>query len=148
MHCHQKGWPDPLLPCLLSKRLSPHRVLPSHAQSWYYCVPKPGVPANDASNMRPITLLPELGKITPRTLAKRITLVFHDKPDILCAAQRAYLMDGSSRQSLAALLDTTEDFQESRLENDGLELIVTSYDIRKAFDSVQHFTIHASCERL
>ena len=111
-------------------------------------IPKPGAPANDASNMRPITLLPELGKITPRTLAKRVTLVLHDKPDILCAAQRAYLMDGSSRQSLAALLDTIEDFQECRLENDGLELVVTSYDIRKAFDSVQHFTIQASCERL
>jgi len=111
-------------------------------------IPKPGAPADDVSGMRPITLLPELGKLTARLLAKRVTAVLHSKPHILCEAQRAYLKDGSSKQCIAALLDTIEDFQERRGAGELLELIVTSYDIRKAFDSVQHFSIRASCERL
>lgn len=111
-------------------------------------IPKPGGPSNDVSGMRPITLLPELGKLTARLLARRITAVLHTKPQILCEAQRAYLMDGSSKQCITALLDTIEDYQERRPTDAALELIVTSYDIRKAFDSVQHFSIRASCERL
>ena len=98
--------------------------------------------------MRPITLLPELGKLTARLLARRITAVLHTKPRILCEAQRAYLMDGSSKQCITALLDTIEDYRERCPTDAALELVVTSYDIRKAFDSVQHFSIRASCERL
>ena len=55
-------------------------------------------------------------------------------------------MDGSSRQCLSALLDVIEDFREG--DDPKAELVVTSYDIRKAFDTVQHYTIRASCERL
>ena len=74
--------------------------------------------------------------------------MLHTKPRILCEAQRAYLMDGSSKQCITALLDTIEDYRERCPTDAALELVVTSYDIRKAFDSVQHFSIRASCERL
>ena len=111
-------------------------------------IPKPGAPSDDVCDMRPITLLPELGKLSARVLARRCTAVLHTKPHILCDAQRAYLMDGSSKQCIATLLNVIEDFQERRRADASLELIVTSYDIRKAFDSVQHFSIRSSCERL
>ena len=111
-------------------------------------IPKPGAPPDDPAKMRPITLLSELYKITARILARRITLVLHDDPTIICSSQRAYLLDGSSRQSVSALLDVIEDYVERASTAEDLELIVTSYDIRKAFDSVQSFSIRASCERL
>ena len=94
--------------------------------------------------MRPITLLPELGKLPSRILARRLTDVLHHKPELLNQSQRAYIKDGTSRQCISALIDVIEDFQSGGAE----DLIVLSYDIRKAFDSVQHFTIRASCERL
>ena len=79
--------------------------------------------------MRTITLLPELGKLTARLLARRITAVLHTKPRILCEAQRAYLMDGSSKQCITALIDTIEDYRERCPTDAALELVVTSYDI-------------------
>jgi ribonuclease HI len=108
-------------------------------------IPKPGKPSDDASNMRPITLLPELGKLTSRILAKRVTTTLHKFPNILHPAQRAYLLDGSSKQCLSGLMDVCEDFHEN---NQAGDLILTSYDVRKAFDSVQQFSITASCDRL
>ena len=80
--------------------------------------------------MRPITLLPELGKLPARVLAKRVTAVIHAKPGILCGSQRAYLADGCSRQCLSALLDAIEDFQERGVAG-GVDLVVTSYDIAR-----------------
>jgi hypothetical protein len=111
-------------------------------------IPKPGKESDNAADMRPITLLPELGKLVARILAKRITRTLHEKPDLLCHAQRAYLLDGSSRQCLSAVLDIIDDFKEERKRDPDVELILTSYDVKKAFDSVHPFTIRASCERL
>ena len=108
-------------------------------------IPKPGKVSDDAKNMRPITLLPELGKLTARILANRITLILHNNPKLLHPAQRAYLRDGSSRQCLTALTNICEDFWES---NSTSNLIITSYDVRKAFDSVQRFSIAAACDRI
>ena len=73
-------------------------------------IPKPGLPPDDVGNMRPITLLPELGKLVGRVLASRITTVLHQHPQLLCPAQRAYLIDGSSRQCISALMGICEDF--------------------------------------
>jgi hypothetical protein len=114
-------------------------------------IPKPGKPTDDVANMRPITLLPELGKLTSRILANRLSATLHRKPHLLHAAQRAYLRDGDSKQCISTLLDLIEDYSDrTTREGDDLatDLVVTSYDIRKAFDSVQKFTIRASCERL
>lgn len=111
-------------------------------------VPKPGSKSDDVSDKRPITLLPEIGKLTNRVLVLRFTSVLLLHPGILDRAQRAHLCDGNSRQCLHAVVDSCEDFQSrKRLEAD-LDLILTSYDVRKAFDTVQRFSIVASCRRL
>ena len=109
-------------------------------------IPKPGKPPGEIANMRPITLLPELGKLLSRILANRITTILHHHPYILNDAQRAYLVDGSTRQCIAALFDVCEDhWSRKRADND---LVIVSYDVRKAFDTVQRFSILAACDRL
>src|SRR3954463_2739045 len=49
----------------------------------------------DVEEMRPITLLPELGKLTNRVLARRMTQTLMQHPDLLEGAQRGFLKDGS-----------------------------------------------------
>ena len=117
-------------------------------------IPKPGKPADGPSTMRPITLLPELGKLPARLLSGRLTDILHLHPHVLHPSQRAYLRDGSSRQSLSTLMDVLEDFYERRRRFKGRrkkapdELVLLSYDVVKAFDKVQKFSVRASCERL
>jgi hypothetical protein len=126
-----------------------HRCCPSALKSGIIVlIPKPGKATDDVANLRPITLLPEIGKLTSRILANRLSVTLHRKPHLIHAAQRAYLRDGDSKQCVSALIDLMEDFQERARADSAHELVVTSYDIRKAFDSVHKFTIRASCERL
>ena len=108
-------------------------------------IPKPGA-RSDVCDMRPITLLPELGKLPSRLLASRFLSILHSHPNILDKAQRAYLHDGSSRQCLSTVLDMCEDFKE-RCKKEGIEFVITSYDVKKAFDSVQLYSVAASCKR-
>ena len=110
-------------------------------------VPKPGSSCTDPSGMRPITLLPEVAKLLNRVITDRFTSVLHYHPSVMCAAQRAYLHDGSSRQCLHTVLNVCEDFCERIRRDPFHELVLTSYDVKKAFDSVQHFTIVATCRR-
>ena len=110
-------------------------------------VPKPGSSSTDPSDMRPITLLSELGKLVSRVLAGRLTGVLHTNPDVLDEAQRANLHDGNCRQSLNTVFNMCEDYLERAKSDPDAELFLTSYDVRKAFDSVQGFTLLATCER-
>jgi hypothetical protein len=106
-------------------------------------VPKDLINAGMAEHMRPITLLHEFTKLVARLLANRITVILDKYPDTLSAAQRAYLKNGSIHQCLQTVLAVFE----SNMEMNG-DLFVASYDVRKAFDSVQAYSIKAACERL
>jgi ribonuclease HI len=97
--------------------------------------------------MRPITLLPEVAKLLHRVLATRFSSILHFNPTILNSAQRAYLHDGSSRQCLHTVSNVCEDFCERVKRDSHHELVLTSYDVKKAFDSIQRFTIEATCRR-
>ena len=120
---------------------------------WITMVPKvkpDGSFCCSADGMRPITLLPEVGKIASRILAKRIGDIFVQQPRLLCEAQRGFLADGSVLQCADSLIDVVEDWKQKRRDlgaDKAGPLYVLSYDQSKAYDSVQAFTIRASLER-
>jgi hypothetical protein len=65
-----------------------------------------------ASAMRPITVLPEVGKIASRLLASRINGVLVRHPSLLSEAQRGFINDGSIDQCSDVLLDVIEDWRQ------------------------------------
>ncbi|MCW2763483.1 MAG: hypothetical protein JWR85_3684, partial [Marmoricola sp.] len=69
-------------------------------------IPKGGsdIAQSDVDNMRPITLLPEFGKIASRIIAMRIGDVFQRCPQYLEEAQRAFLRNGSVDHCVDLLL--------------------------------------------
>ena len=106
-----------------------------------------------ASAMRPITVLPELGKIASRLLASRINSVLVRHPNLLSGAQRGFINDGSIDQCSDVLIDVIEDWRQrveipSRGGGAQEPLYVVSYDQAKAYDSVQAYSVRASLERL
>jgi exonuclease III len=103
--------------------------------------------APDVSDMRPITLLSEIGKVTARVLADRISAVLCAMPELLNINQRAFLRNGDVAQCVAALLDVFEDHLGKRRADPRASLYCVSYDLSKAYDSVQEYSIRASLER-
>ena len=99
----------------------------------------------DVEEMRPITLLPELGKLVNRILAKRICRILQDHPDLLHGAQRGFVKDGNVSQCINTVLDVFEDRQEHKRKS---KLFVVSYDLRKAFDSVQEYSLRAALKKM
>jgi hypothetical protein len=66
--------------------------------------------SGEPAKMRPITLLPEMGKIISRVLARRLANRLAHNPRVLNPAQRAFQHAGSINQALDALVDVIEDF--------------------------------------
>ena len=109
-------------------------------------VPKPrkdGTFTSLAGEMRPITVLPEMGKIISRVLANRLNQVLL-RHDVLTSGQRGAIRDGCCDHCIDVVLDAVEDWR-SRRPSD--YLFVVSYDQAKVYDSVQGYTIRASLER-
>jgi exonuclease III len=124
------------------------RMTPHVTDGLIVMVPKGPVDgAPDVSDMRPITLLSEIGKVTARILADRISAVLCAKPELLNINQRAFLRNGDVAQCVAALLDVFEDHLGKRRADPQASLYCVSYDLSKAFDSVQEYSIRASLER-
>jgi hypothetical protein len=101
----------------------------------------------DVSEMRPITLLSEIGKIPARILADRISAILCAKPELLNISQRAFLRNGDVSQCIATLLDVFEDHLAKKARDPSSQLFCVSYDLSKAYDSVQEYSIRASLER-
>ena len=157
------SWPTPLLQWTQAGR-GPRlaQQLPSHLTTWAFClgiqtehvtrglirfVPKgrlSGLP--DVEDMRPITLLSEIGKVSSRILASRVSAILDAKPELLHVAQRAFLSNGDVSQCIHTALDVFEDFR-SLKRNNGKALHVMSYDVQKAYDSVQLDSIRATLHR-
>ena len=100
----------------------------------------------DVEDMRPITLLSEIGKVPSRILASRVSAILDAKPELLHVAQRAFLSNGDVSQCIHTALDVFEDFR-SLKRNNGKALHVMSYDVQKAYDSVQLDSIRATLHR-
>jgi hypothetical protein len=110
-------------------------------------IPKgPATGQPDVSDMRPITLLSEIGKVPSRILASRVTSALNAKPELLHAAQRAFLSNGDVSQCIHTALDVFEDFNSIKRKAGGV-LHLISYDVQKAFDSVQEDSIRATLTR-
>jgi hypothetical protein len=124
------------------------RVTPHVTDGLIVMVPKGPIDgAPDVSDMRPITLLSEIGKVTARILADRISAVLCAMPELLNINQRAFLKNGDVAQCIAALLDVFEDHLGKRRADPRANLYCVSYDLSKAYDSVQEYSIRVSLER-
>jgi ribonuclease HI len=124
------------------------RMTPHVTDGLIVMVPKGPIDgAPDVSDMRPITLLSEIGKVTARILADRISAVLCARPELLNINQRAFLRNGDVAQCVATLLDVFEDHLGKRRDDLRASLYCVSYDLSKAFDSVQEYSIRASLER-
>ena len=98
------------------------------------------------SEMRPISVLQEFGKISSKILANRLGNILLEYPQIMTPSQRAFLKDGSTSQCLHTALNILEDFKENQ-RGHNVQLFMLAYDQSKAFDSVQTYSIKASLER-
>lgn len=107
------------------------KMIPKHCQT------------RDAKSMRPISIIPELSKITSKVLAKRLLDALTVHPEVLHRSQRGFLRTGNIGQCIDALIDILEDNRQHK--ND---VHIASYDQKKAYDSVQHYTIKMSLERV
>ena len=99
------------------------------------------------SEMRPISVLQEFGKISAKLISNRLGNILLQQPSMLNSAQRAFLKDGCTAQCLNTLLNVIEDFQTRKKTDKAASLFLLAYDQVKAYDSVQAYTIKASLER-
>jgi hypothetical protein len=107
-----------------------------------------GNPTSTADKMRPITVLPALLRLTNRLLSIRIQAILNRNPSYLHSAQRVFTWNGSTDQSIDTFLDVIEDHaMKTDHQARCSPLFVASYDQRKAYDSVQPYTVRASLER-
>ena len=97
----------------------------------------------EPESMRPISIIPELAKITSKLLAKRLLDILTLHPEILHRSQRGFLRTGNIGQCIDALIDILEDNKQHKRH-----VHLASYDQKKAYDSVQHYSIKMSLERL
>jgi len=122
-------------------------VPPILKEGWITLVPKQktdGSFSKEADEMRPITVLAEVAKLLSRVLAQRLIEVLTKNRHLLHESQRGFIADGCVEQCVGALLDCIEDWKQNPA---GREMFVVSYDQRKAYDSVQAYTIRATLER-
>jgi hypothetical protein len=143
---------DVPLACLMAKLASESiklgRMTQHITDGLIVMVPKGSIDGPpDVSEMRPITLLSEIGKVPGRILTARISATLCDKPRLLNISQRAFLRNGDVSQCIATILDVFEDHLAKRARNPGSQLFCVSYDLSKAYDSVQEYSIRASLER-
>ena len=59
----------------------------------------------DVSEIRPITLLSEIGKVLARVLVERVSTALCESPHLLNISQRAFLRNGDVSQCVSALVE-------------------------------------------
>ena len=120
---------------------------------WVTLVPKPkadGSFSPDPDKMRPITVLPVLGRLVSKVMATRLGDILTNHPTLLTPAQRAFIRDGAHSQCVDTVLDVFEDHRQTTGQGRGRKskpLYAVSYDQKKAYDSVQQYTVEATLTR-
>jgi hypothetical protein len=99
------------------------------------------------SEMRPISVLQEFGKISSKILSNRLGCLLLKYPYVMNEAQRAFLKDGCTAQCINIALNVLEDFKGKKKLNPKCQLYLVAYDQVKAYDTVQAYSIRASLER-
>lgn len=137
------------LSLLLNECIALSYVPPFLKHGWVTLVPKPkadGSFSKDPAGMRPITVLPAVGRLLSKVLTTRLVTILSLNPDVLHRSQRAFIRDGTHTQCINTVVDVFEDWHQTG--KDGSKpLFALSYDQSKAYDSVQVFTVRATLER-
>jgi len=139
-----------ILTHLINTSLCQGRTLKSWRKAIISMIPKrkdDGSLTTKISEMRPISVLQEFGKISAKLLSKRLGKILLEYPHLLNPAQRAFLKDGCTAQCTNTLLNVLEDFQLKKKKDKACSLFLLAYDQVKAYDRVQAYTIQASLER-
>ena len=96
-----------LLTLIINSCFELDAIPPTLKEGWITMVPKvkhDGSFSCEPESMRPITVLPELGKIANRILARRLDRILVRFPNLLSPAQRGFQMDGYVAQCTDAVL--------------------------------------------
>jgi hypothetical protein len=145
--------PNPLLillTLLINVAFETGQTLPSWRKAIVSMIPKKkddGSYTSLVSEMRPISVLQEFGKIASKILANRLGQILLVEPNVMNSAQRAFLKDGCTAQCINIVLNVLEDFKEKQKKCANSRLFLLAYDLVKAYDSVQAYSIRASLER-
>jgi len=110
-------------------------------------IPKPNSPSSSPESLRPISIIPEFSKLISRILARRILNVFTLHPEFLHRSQRGFIRTGSTSQAINVIIDILEDAQHRPDQTATDDVFVASYDLSKAYDAIQAFTIELSLRR-
>lgn len=97
-------------------------------------------------DLRPISIINEYAKLICKILANRLSRLLLEH-DVLEPAQRAFLKNGSTHQCISTLINILEDAKQKRLRDPMVQFFMVAYDQKKAYDSVQKYSIRASLER-
>lgn len=131
--------PDPTRKAMLAwfNRIWDSGVLPDEWKTSVVTpIPKPGKPATDPKNVRPISLTSVIGKLMERMVLARIQYNASSK-GIFHPTQTGFRANLSTHDSLAMIYHDVVDLPRTKRS---LRVIV-SIDIKKAFDSVPHASV-------
>jgi hypothetical protein len=98
-----------------------------------------------SDQLRPIAITHEYAKLVSKILANRLNKILLEH-DILNTAQRAFIRNGGTHQCISTLINILEDSLQKRRHNNH-PLFLVWYDMRKAYDSVQFYSIRPTLER-
>jgi len=119
--------------------------IPKDWKSFYISL----IPKSGAGNIvddlvelsRPISICNEYLKIVTKILATRLNNIFLNEK-ILNVAQFGFLKNGSINHALTTIINILEDAKQKHTNRKNSELYLISYDLKKAYDNVQYFSIH------
>jgi hypothetical protein len=94
-------------------------------------------------DMRPISIINEYAKLINKILADRLSQILLEN-DVIEPAQRTFLRNGSTHQCVSTLINIFEDAAHKRSKSSQSTFYFTSYDQKKAYDSLQKYSIRAS----
>lgn len=122
----------PILATLFTASLSAGYIPQRWKMAWIRLIPKPGKPASDPTNYRPISLTSYLGKILERIMASRL-LQYCDSKSLIPSQQSGFRPGRDTTEQIVLLLQRA-----GQAANGGMTTAVAALDIAKAFDSVWH----------
>jgi hypothetical protein len=131
-----------MLLAILNAMLSTHQIPNLTNGSIILPIPKNSSTVKSASSLRPIALQNALLKTLNGVLAARLVSVLNTNP-ILQKTQEGFLKHGSSSNLVASLIDI---FEHRRRCNKACYVVL--YDIARCFDTIPHWLIELSLQRI
>ena len=113
-----------------------------------YLIPKQGIGEtveNLVETTRPIAICHEYAKLFSKLLANRLSLILANHK-VLHPAQQAFIKNGSINHCIITLLNIFEDAKQKR-EGYYSDLYFIAYDFKKAYDSIQYYSLRPTLER-